>query len=908
MSKYQLPGKEDLQRLYEERGHGAVITYAYRNALRALPFLIKDRDLTQDWQENTVQRCYGVIWGLLLIQWIRQQTDNFTAKNTKDILANLRDVFDSSTFFASRSASSASRFSAFASRFSAFTSAIAYAYDASSDSAYYAFVFASDSAFASDYTFASASYMDFDYLQQGKLLPSLWDDKKSNEVVELEDKLIEQLTDLDLDFLANDIECLWQDKPLGEHAINYTKEYSDTITNDAKKLRLAIIEGIDTERLTATRVLLLGAGGAGKTTLADKLNNPINKYDVFDNFVDELNELVTEYQKCKSSEKVDEFDEIVNDYTQNNSATIGINYHNHKAIDLEPFKIEQEIRDNLQLYLWDFGGQSIFHGLHNAFLHENCIYIIVVDSRHEQAPDEWIYQIQNLVGDNAPPVLVVTNIYEQCNLKQNETRLLREFPNLLTKDSFYYFPCNNPQENHQKEFNLFVNQLVEVARGNQHEVFSDIITIQKEIQTRLTHQIFIKQRQLISHIKQLDLKVFSADSDEEELMEDLRSLGFIIRLKEGGSQFCLKPEWTVDNTYLLLHQLREKATNGLADENVVDEIIDTDGNDYTEKLLNFLQDRKLCYLVDTNKKKQYFFPDASSTNEPAKAERILKEENKIQCYFNLPYMPLGLHARLVSEFSLADNGICIQYHDGDTQDVWREGFIVSNQDNSTQAMVSYHCRKAYVDFTYTGEFNKAMVVFQKLYEKLLACFNGKKSLAVSLILSDKDEKSHYNMALEEFIDFMENIEGYKAFRDGLLRLEGKGMKESASFSIGDISNSPIQIHSPNSVQVANYVLTDAETKQLKEVINELLAEKDRFEESEQKTLAVIKDIVDKDEKERSEDEQGVITTFWQKLQEMTSFSSNTIKISEWLIDEGNYTTLVTFLISFAGYMNILGLG
>ncbi|PID37771.1 MAG: hypothetical protein CR966_00525 [Pseudomonadales bacterium] len=899
MSRNKLPTQEDLERLYDERGYGAVITYAYRNALRALSFLVMEEDLIEIFQEKTINNCYGIFWGLLLIQWVRQQSNDFTTKNTDNILSNLIEVFQSASDFAGTVAVNARRgvclnlnptsASACSTQYATFSVySIFFPFDFKqvytkpinprSFTTYSATCTASRLYISIDSMYYDSIYYnyackDFDYLQQGKLLPPLWHNNKPQEVIKLENKLIRQLIELGLDFLANDIKCLWDDKPLGEHAINYTKIYSNTIANNVKKLRRAIIEGIDTERLTATRVLLLGTGGAGKTTLADRLNNkPINE--------------VIAYK----------------------SATIGINYHNHKAIDLKPFGIEQEIREDLQLYLWDFGGQSIFYGLHNAFLHENCVYVIVVDSRHEQAPDEWLYQIRNIVGDKNPPVLIVTNIYENCNLKQNKTRLLREFDDLLTENSFYYFPCDNPKKEHQEEFNLFVNQLVEIARDNQYEVFSDIITIKKEIQTKLTHQIFIKQRQLISYIKQLDLKLFSADSDEEELMEDLRSLGFIVRLKEQGNQFCLKPEWTVDHTYLLLHQLREKATNGLADENMIDEIIDTDGDDYTEKLLNFLQDRKLCHLVSTDKKKQYFFPDASSTNEPKKAEKILQEENKIQCCFNLPYMPLGLHARLVSDFSLADKkGICIQYHDGNTQDVWREGFIVSNQDNSIQAMVSYYYRKSYVDFTYTGEFKHATIVFQKLYDKLLASFNGKKSLAVSLILSDKDEENHYNMTLEEFIDFMQEVKGYKEFRDSLLKLEGKSMKESASISIGDVSNSPIQIHSPNSVQVANYVLTDAETKQLKDVINELLAEKDKFKESEQKTLEVIKQIVDKDEKERSEDEQGVITRFWKKLQELTSFSSNTIKISEWLVDKGNYATLATFLTSFTGYMSILDL-
>lgn len=86
----------------------------------------------------------------------------------------------------------------------------------------------------------------------------------------------------------------------------------------------------------------------------------------------------------------------------------------------------------------DFCGQTIFHGLHSAFLHENCVYILVVDSRHEQAPDAWLQQIRHLTQAKAK-VLLVTNWHEACDTQQNETRLLREFPDLLTGHQFFLF-------------------------------------------------------------------------------------------------------------------------------------------------------------------------------------------------------------------------------------------------------------------------------------------------------------------------------------------------------------------------------------------------------------------------------------------------------------------------------------
>lgn len=64
-----LPSKKDLERLYKERGHDALVWYAWRNALRALPFLGRV-PLQAIWRENTVSFSYATIRvSLLLAHW-----------------------------------------------------------------------------------------------------------------------------------------------------------------------------------------------------------------------------------------------------------------------------------------------------------------------------------------------------------------------------------------------------------------------------------------------------------------------------------------------------------------------------------------------------------------------------------------------------------------------------------------------------------------------------------------------------------------------------------------------------------------------------------------------------------------------------------------------------------------------
>ena len=75
----ELPTKEELEKLYYEKGRSALVWYAWRNALRALPIL-GCLPLTKIWPQNTVRHIYKTIRiCLVLAQWEKIQLLKFEA-------------------------------------------------------------------------------------------------------------------------------------------------------------------------------------------------------------------------------------------------------------------------------------------------------------------------------------------------------------------------------------------------------------------------------------------------------------------------------------------------------------------------------------------------------------------------------------------------------------------------------------------------------------------------------------------------------------------------------------------------------------------------------------------------------------------------------------------------------------
>jgi internalin A len=120
-----------------------------------------------------------------------------------------------------------------------------------------------------------------------------------------------------------------------------------------------------------------------------------------------------------------------NRFSDTRSKTVGVDIHRWEV------ESEQLVGGNasgsdqrpLQVNVWDFGGQEIYHTTHQFFLTHRSLYLLVLDATKDEAANRlkyWLRHIQSFAGD--APILLVINKSDQHRSSLDERGLLLQYP------------------------------------------------------------------------------------------------------------------------------------------------------------------------------------------------------------------------------------------------------------------------------------------------------------------------------------------------------------------------------------------------------------------------------------------------------------------------------------------------
>jgi small GTP-binding protein len=337
-------------------------------------------------------------------------------------------------------------------------------------------------------------------------------------------------------------------------------------------------KSLETERraLNEVKVLLVGDGGAGKTSLVKQVLG-------------------------------EEFD-------KHEPQTHGINIRNRKVKDI-------------LVHFWDFGGQEIMHATHQFFLSKRSLYILVLDGRRDEKTEYWLKHIESF-GGNSPILVVLNKIDENPGFEVNRKFLQEKYKGIK---GFYRISCA------KKEGIDVITDALSKALANVDLIETTWAISWFNVKTQL--EVMTENFISIDVYKEMCTNEnITEETSQDTLLDFLNDLGVILHFKDIDllDTNVLEPKWVTNAVYRIINSKELAECNGLLKLDLLDRILPQkkekgkqsflDNILKHEKEIEFYYPRKkysfiiylmkkfeLCYEID---KETVLLPDLLEVPEP----------------------------------------------------------------------------------------------------------------------------------------------------------------------------------------------------------------------------------------------------------------------------------------------------
>jgi GTPase SAR1 family protein len=372
------------------------------------------------------------------------------------------------------------------------------------------------------------------------------------------------------------------------------------------------------DQLWEARVLILGEPRAGKTTLRRKLKSRDSSMPI------------------------------------GNESTRGI------EIEIETLKCKL-VKDGqtytMQYHLWDFGGQDMYRLLHQLFVAEQAVYIIVTDTdrnKNEEEIDFWLETIQRLGRDkegNYGPVIVLQNPktnregssfpelkkrYQEL-WKQNEDFTINLNKLSVNEDSFDKQELRRFQ--HFKEYleNSF-HQLEHIGQ----KIPRQWIRIRKKLNILVDENWITLER----FRKVCEKENIHETEEQNDLLNIFHILGFVLHYNNDQlkGMVILNKEWATDALYRVLDDAIVRRNKGwFVKEDAKMIWHDKKYQDRDNELLKLMEVFRLTYFNEHSRK--YVVP--SKLPEDVEGLPEWDKSNNVRLYLCYDWLPRPIATQLI---------------------------------------------------------------------------------------------------------------------------------------------------------------------------------------------------------------------------------------------------------------------
>jgi internalin A len=321
---------------------------------------------------------------------------------------------------------------------------------------------------------------------------------------------------------------------------------------------------------------------------------------------------------------------------------------------------------DIRLNVWDFGGQETYHATHQFFLTKRSLYLLVCNCRtseDENRLEYWLKLIQSF-GD-ASPVIIVGNKKDEQPLDLNRKALRDKYPNIK---AILETSCQTGDG--IPELRTAITQQIAQLR----EVY-DLLPLKwfavKE-QLEAMDQDFISYNQYIGICHKNDIP---EEHNQNQLITLLHNLGLVLNYRDHPilqSTNVLNPNWVTTGIYAILSDETLKTeTQGILTPSDLCRILDPQRypKDRHHYLIELMKEFQLGFPMPHCPQSRFLLPGLLPKEEPENTE--LKGDT-LEFQYHYSILPASIMSRFIvlthdriHKQTFWRSGVMLAYREGD---------------------------------------------------------------------------------------------------------------------------------------------------------------------------------------------------------------------------------------------------
>lgn len=359
-------------------------------------------------------------------------------------------------------------------------------------------------------------------------------------------------------------------------------------------------QGVD--HLYEAKMLIVGEGGAGKTSLLRRLFRPNDPMP------------------------------------EESETTKGISIYRHQ------FKLGNG--RNYRLNVWDFGGQEIYHATHQFFLTRRSLYILVDDTRRDSKTvyDEgfkyWLEVVDALSGHS--PILIFQNEKGGRSKAIDESGIRAAFTNVMD-----FFRGDLIDAKSTKGLRAAIEYQVQRLPHVGEELPAKWLLIRADVEREAKFLPYISEERYMeiysNHLEPDRAKAL-------QLSRYLHDLGVYLHFQEDRllrRTIILHNQWGTEAVFLVVDDNVVKSKFGRFTE--IDLLRIWSGNAYKDmhpELLALMQKFELCYRLPDSQPEEWLIPQLLPPSRPEALNNWSRTDDIVLRY-RYEFMPKGIISRLM---------------------------------------------------------------------------------------------------------------------------------------------------------------------------------------------------------------------------------------------------------------------